>query len=617
MSLRPYQQDAVDAAIKSMKASVMPGLLELATGSGKSHIVAAIAHWVHSTSGKRVLCLQPSKELTEQNFEKYTATGNKASIFSASAGSKCMRHPVVYATPGTVKNSLSRFGDQFAAVILDEAHGLTPTIKMIIGAMRERNPLLRVLGMTATPYRLREGYIYNYDIDGDFMPESIADEPYFNRLLYRITTQELIDMGFLTPAHSDPDLAQGYEGSSLELNARGQYDAFEVERVFEGRGRLTADIVADIVHHAAGRRGVMIFAATVQHAIEIMESLPPGNSMMLGGSINMDKSSREKLIKDFKAQRYKYLVSVATLTTGFDAPHVDLIAVMRATESAGLLQQIMGRGLRLYDGKEDCVILDYAENIERFDLITRGLFSPDIRAYKKAAEGEGAPVICPDCDYENKFTLNKDYLDSNRDKYGYILDLACNRVESEYGPIPAHHGRRCTGQIKDPAQIGAFVRCCYRWTSKPCPECEAPNDLAARYCSACKAELVDPNEKLRRDFIRVKKDPYAVKTERVLKWSAMAHTSQAGDDIIRCDYQTDYRTFSVYFTPGSKHPKAIRAWESLNRSVYNGHIAPDAPTFLRYMDRGRPPETVTYKKQKTNDFFEVIAHNHPEDTAPQ
>src|SRR5690625_66019 len=125
MSLRPYQRDAVDAAVAWMRRSVMPGLLELATGSGKSHIVAAIARWVFDTTGKRCLCLQPSRELTEQNHSKYVATGNPASIFSASAGRKCMRHPVIYGTPGTVKNSLSRFGDQFGAVIIDEAHGIT------------------------------------------------------------------------------------------------------------------------------------------------------------------------------------------------------------------------------------------------------------------------------------------------------------------------------------------------------------------------------------------------------------------------------------------------------------------------------------------------------------
>ena len=284
--LRPYQSEAFDSATAWMRRSTMPGLIEAATGSGKSHIVAAIAAWVYENTGKRVLCLQPSKELTEQNHEKYLATGNPASIFSASAGGRCMRHPVVYGTPGTVKNALSRFGDQFGAVIIDEAHGITPTIKMIVGSMQQKNPKLRVLGLTATPYRTQSGFIYQYDTDGGFVDESQARDPYFNSLLYRITTRQLIDMGYLTPAHADPDHAASYEGATLQLNGRGQFDAADLERVFEGRGRLTAEIVADIVLHAQGRKGVMIFAATVQHAKEIMESLPPDNSRMLGGEGN-------------------------------------------------------------------------------------------------------------------------------------------------------------------------------------------------------------------------------------------------------------------------------------------------------------------------------------------
>ena len=123
-TLRPYQQEAVNAAIEHIKKSVMPGLLELATGSGKSLIVAAMAKWIHEKSGKKVLCIQPIKELTLQNFEKFMATGSKASIYSASVGSKCMRHPVVYGTPGTLKNALSRLGDSFGAVILDDTETL-------------------------------------------------------------------------------------------------------------------------------------------------------------------------------------------------------------------------------------------------------------------------------------------------------------------------------------------------------------------------------------------------------------------------------------------------------------------------------------------------------------
>lgn len=617
MTLRDYQQAAVDAAIAHMKKSLMPGLLELATGAGKSHIVAAIAQWVHQSADKRVLCLQPSKELTEQNFEKYIATGNRASIFSASAGSKCMRWPVVYGTPGTVKNSLSRFGDQFGAVILDESHGLTPTIRMIIDSIREKNPRLRVIGLTATPYTMMGGYIYQYDIDGSFVPEDQARDPYFNNLLYRITTRELIDMGFLTPAHADPEHAASYEAGGLELNRRGQYEAADIERVFEGRGRLTADIVADIVHHSRERRGVMIFAATVQHAKEIMESLPPELSRMIGGDVNMRRAERKEMIDDFKAQRFKYIVSVGTLTTGFDAPHVDVVAIMRATESPGLLQQIIGRGLRLYPDKNDVLVLDYAQNIERFNLHD-DLFTPEIRVRGSDVEGTPAQIECPSCGFDNEFSLRPEYLEMKFDKYGYLIDLDGNPIQTEHGPMPAHYGRRCTGQVRDPDAPGIYVRCEQRWTHKECPECEADNDIAARYCRSCRAEMVDPNERLQREFIRVRKDPHAIKTDRVALWSAHPHTSQSGKECVRCEYRVEYpgggRDITIYYVPDSRHPAAIRSWESLSRAVYHGHIAPNAGMFLDHLDRGTQPLTLTYKKDKGGKFFEAIDHNRPADT---
>ena len=220
MQLRPYQQDAVDSAVAWMRKSTEPALLELATGAGKSWIAAAIALWITKKTSKKVLVLQPSRELTQQNYEKYLATGEKASIFSASANSKCTRHNVVYATPKTVLNSISRFGDAFACVIVDEAHMTTPTIKQIIAHIASKNPMLRVIGMTATPYRLGTGYIYQYDATGEKVSKLDTDETidaYYHSLLYKINTRTLIDMGFLTNAHTDTT-ALHYDADNLTIN---------------------------------------------------------------------------------------------------------------------------------------------------------------------------------------------------------------------------------------------------------------------------------------------------------------------------------------------------------------------------------------------------------------
>src|SRR5690625_4290301 len=605
---RPYQQDAVDAAIGWMRRSIEPAVLELATGSGKSICVAYIAKWLYEHTGKKVLCLQPSLELTEQNHQKYQATGNRAGIFSASAGRRDMRWPVVYGTPGTVKNSVNQFGSQFAAVILDEAHGITPTIRGIIDSIKRHNANLRVIGLSATPYRMNTGYIYQYDVNGDWVEDAI--DPYFNTLLYRITPRELIDMGYLT-APTTTAVATGYEAGGMQLNSRGKFDARDVERVFEGHGRLTSEIVADVVQHSAGRRGVMLVAATVQHAKEIMASLTPQNSRMIGGDINTGKRERRKLVQDFKDQRFKYIVSVGMLTTGFDAPHVDLIAVLRKTESPGLFQQIIGRGCRLYDGKSDFLVLDYAGNIE-FHGLQDDLFEPKIRTRMPGA-GELDPLraVCPDCGFENQFTPRPNEAGFRHDRHGYFVDLHGNRIETEHGPEPAHFGRRCTGQVDIGG--GRLARCEHRWTFKECPECHHENDIAARFCESCKEELVDPNTKLQREFKRIKEDPYEVSTDEVLEWSAHPHVGRSGKPSVKCIIKTPWRTFSVWYMPAIGHE-----WAMLNKVVYKGHIAPSVDVFLQYLDsHGTPPETVTYHRIRGSRFYKVLAYNRRADEVPQ
>ena len=619
MKLRDYQQDAVNAAIAHMKKSTEPSLLELATGAGKSLIVAAIAQWVHEFGKKKVLCLQPSKELTEQNYSKYIATGNKASIFSASTGSKCTRYPVVYATPQSVANSISRFGDAFGAIIIDEAHEITPTIKEIIAHIQSKNDRVRVIGMTATPYRMNSGYIYGYDETDNkkiVMGDDKAVNPYFHNLIYRITTRELIDMGFLTNAHADPTISEHqYHSEGLKLNNRGQFNAKDIESVFEGQGRLTASIVADVVAHSHDRRGVMLFAATVQHAKEILDSLPPHNSRMIGGEVNMKKAERETLINDFKQQRFKYIVSVGTLTTGFDAPHVDVVAVLRATESASLFQQIIGRGLRLYDNKADCLVLDYANNIERHGL-QKDLFTPDIKAYKKK-ESAVLSVDCPLCGIANEFSARPNTDNLKIDKDGYFLDLAGNRISLGDGVyLPAHFGRRCNGYFI--SRMGKAERCEYRWASKECPECGHENDIAARYCEndKCKAELVNPNDKLNSTFATVYADPHALRTERVIDFRPKKSVSKAGNDVLIIDIVTDKNSFRVWYNYNPESKIIMNKWSRLLKSTipaadridYDPTDANFSPIYF-YMRRCLKPKTISYRKQRDTDFYDVVDYN--------
>jgi DNA repair protein RadD len=598
MTLRPYQQHAHDAVWSHIKGSVDPCLIEAATGAGKSHVIAALAHTIHNHTGKRVLCLAPSAELVTQNRGKYLETGNKASMFSASAGSKELRHHVVFGSPLTVKNRISRFKDGYAAVVIDEAHGLTPTLKSIIDAMRAGNPMLRVIGFTATPYRMGDGYIFRIWPDGIVNTDRTTYDPYFTALVDRITAPELIDMGYLTPPIVGSPNAEGYDTGDMQVNSRGQFDKADIDRAYHGKGRLTADIVADVIGQCRNRKGVLFFAATVQHAEEVLASLPPEISAIVTGST--PKRERDSILRRFKDQQIKYLVNVAVLTTGFDAPHVDCIAILRKTESAGLWAQIMGRGLRLDNGKTDCLVLDYTTNID--DHFPDGdLFDPKIEAKRAKEKGEGIKAICPDCDYQNSFAANPDYQDFGIDEYGYCVDLEGQRIQTEYGPLPAHYGRRCFGMHKT-GQMGKYERCTYRWTFKECPECQEPNDISARYCSGCRAEIVNPNEKLRAEFKRIKRDPTQIQTDRVLSLDLREGISQAGNKTIRADFVTPYRSFSVWFTPESKGWKQRDEWARFAHATDNGQDM---------------PATVTYRKDEMSGFYRLIDLNREEDREPE
>lgn len=601
MQLRPYQQEAFNSVISWVKKSFDPCLVNAATGAGKSLIIAAIAECLHGISGgKKILCLAPSKELILQNREKYLATGNPASLFSASAGGRCLKHPVVFGTEKTVKNAIDKFGDQFCAVVIDEAHRITPTIKLIVDELKKKNKKLRVIGLTATPYRMGSGYIYKIDENGKTLDDSETVNPFFKKLVYKIEARYLIEQGYLTSPVFEAGQSESYDTSGLSLNRMGLFDSADIDRAFVGKGRKTSLIVAEIVAKAHNRMGVMIFAATVQHAHEIMESLPPELSAIVTG--DTPPAEREKIITDFKLMSIKYLVNVSVLTTGFDAPHVDLVAIMRATESASLLQQIIGRGLRLHEHKADCLIMDFAGNIERH-CPSGDVFEPQIKT-SKASEAGKFPCICPLCNYENEFKgrPNPDGFEVSQD--GYFLDLDSNKVMTEHGEMPAHHGRRCNGFV---LVAGSHMQCNYYWTSKECPECGEKNDIAARYCTNCKTELVNPNEKLRIDFQKMKADPYIATVDRLLNCTLTPWTSAKGKKTIKASFTTDYRTFNHWFAPHMK------GWSTFCNAFY-GQVFETAEE--AYVTQWVKPLTITANKRHGEDFYNVYAFNQDEELEP-
>lgn len=588
---RTYQQGAHDAVIDHWKRSTLSVVVEAATGAGKSVIVAMLAKTLHDLSGgKRVLCLAPSAILTEQNHEKYLAIGEKASIYSASI-SKSLRHQVIFATPLTFKKVARRLGSEFAGVIVDECHGITDSIKQIIEDMRQSSPNLRVCGLSATPYRLQTGFIFGVDPDGKALPENIAREPYFHQCVYSIGARMLLDMGFLTPLRAGDINAAKYDTGGLKVQSNGQYSPATVKAAFEGWGRRTAAIVADVVAQTQDATGVMLFAATRQHAREIMASLHPDNSALIDGETS--KAEREKIVKAFKARKFLYLVSVGTLTTGFDAPNVSHIAILRATESVSLLQQIMGRGMRLYEGKKECVVFDYAGNFEKH-CPDGDLYAPQIKAAYQSSGSEPIEAVCESCNRVNVFSGRPNDAGFLIDAYGYFCDLTGERIttqnhKGENVPMPAHYGRRCQH-----SHLRTGERCDYYWSCKVCPVCDHANDISARFCSSCKTELINPNDKLIEMHQAHKKDPTKPQTEEVLGITYTRGVSRSGNDMITAEVTTPRRKFPIYLLEST-------TWQAQKRMAFA--LATD--------DFTTTPRTITYVKK--GDFWEALGFGAPTD----
>ncbi|HHC6442243.1 TPA: DEAD/DEAH box helicase family protein [Vibrio parahaemolyticus] len=461
-TLRPYQADSVKAVIHYFRKHSTPAVIVLPTGAGKSLVIAELARLAKG----RVLVLAHVKELVEQNHAKYEGYGLKGAIFSAGLGRKETDQQVVFASVQSVVRNLDSFKNQFSLLVIDECHRVpddkNSSYQKVITHLRELNPGIKVLGLTATPYRLGMGWIYQYHTRGQVRTE---ESRFFRDCIFELPIRYLLDENFLTPARMMDAPVLSYDFSQLKPANTGRYKETEMDMVIDKAKRATPQIVEQIIQYARERKGVMIFAATVRHAQEIHGLLPEGETAIVIG--DTPTPERDAIIQAFKNREIKYLVNVSVLTTGFDAPHVDLIAILRPTESVSLYQQIVGRGLRLSEGKNECLVLDYAGN--SYDL-----YQPEVGDPKPDSTSEIITIPCPACGFNNNFWGK---LDSN----GFLLE---------------HFGRRCQGYFED-EDTGEREHCGYRFRAKYCSECGADNDIAARICHECDATLVDPDKKLK------------------------------------------------------------------------------------------------------------------------
>lgn len=557
---RLYQQESADKAISHMRATDEPGVLVLTTAAGKS-IVVAIVSQVVQRAGKRVLCLVPSGDLVLQNAQKYRATGEQCSIFSASLNKKHTGWPVVFGTPKSVVNSLDDFSDEYALLIIDEAQMVSEddqtVIQQIIMYLKARNSKLRILGLTATPVRGKT--------------KLVGDERTFKHIIHELPHHVLSELGWVVPfrlghAHEHYDLA------GVKLQGNGKFKQSEIDDATLNKERLTRAIISDVIQimRDDSRKCAMVFASSVKHAQEILSYLPAGSAILITGETA--KGERKKALEDARKGKWKFLITVTALGVGTDVPICDTVVFLRATESIGLLLQFMGRGCRLYDGawilpqgelnwrhpayqgKRDCLVLDYGENIERFSLDDDLTITGLVEEKNKQDDDEYFEIDCPDCGTPNR-----------------------------------HTAQRCVG-------ITNAGRCEYRFIFKSCPSCDAQNSPSARHCYRCEAELIDPNDKLTRKPAVAAGIPFYVAVI---------------DMTLREHWKGDSQSLKVTY----KVTDGERTWE-INEFLKNysfhkfmsqtGGIANTIELAVSSASRLVLPERLMVKKRKGSKYFEVV-----------
>lgn len=383
LTLRPYQSAAIAAIYDYYGAHQGNALISIPTSGGKSLIMAAFTEGVlKAWPDQRILIVTHVRELIAQNFDELKRLWPQApaGIYSAGLKQRDIGARILFAGIQSIARHVAAVG-HVDLVLIDEAH-LIPRAsntmyRRFLDGLKRLNPLLKVIGFTATPYRLDSGLLHQ------------GKDAIFTDIAFEVSVRQLIDDGFLSP------LISKRMSTQLDVNAvgsrAGEFIAKDLEAAVD-QDAITQGAVEEIVAYGQGRQSWLVFCAGVAHAYHVRDALRARGIVCETIVGDTPGPEREALIKAFKAGRIQCLTNANVLTTGFNAPGVDLIAMLRPTQSAGLYVQIVGRGCRLAPGKANCLVLDFAGNIARHGPI-------DAIKPKRPGKGDGdAPVKdCPQC----------------------------------------------------------------------------------------------------------------------------------------------------------------------------------------------------------------------------
>jgi DNA repair protein RadD len=379
VQLRPYQQAAVDAVYNHLRTRDDNPCVVIPTAGGKTPCLATVCRDAVTQWNGRVLILAHVKELLEQTADKLAQVD--FGIYSAGLKRRDTDNPVIVAGIQSVYRRACEL-DRFDLVIIDEAHLLSPDgesmYQQFLSDAKQVNPNLRIIGFTATPFRLKDGPICS--------PEGVL-----NAICYEVGIKELIRDGYLCPLVSKSG-SQQIDFGALHVRG-GEFVADEVEDLMDSE-ILVESVCREIVEQSAGRSAVLIFSSGVRHGNHIVDTLRDKHGIECGFVTGETSSEdRERLLRRFRSGELKYLCNVNVLTTGFDAPNIDCVALVRPTSSPGLFYQAVGRGFRLHPNKQNCLVLDFGGNVLRHGPVD----CLRIKAAGGKPAGESPAKQCPKC----------------------------------------------------------------------------------------------------------------------------------------------------------------------------------------------------------------------------
>jgi DNA repair protein RadD len=409
MELRPYQQAAIDAVYDYLRQHDDNPCVVIPTAGGKTPILATICRDAVMQWGGRVLVLAHIKELLEQAAQKLRAICPelKFGVYSSGLRRRDTDEPVIVAGIQSVYKRACEL-DAFDLIIVDEAHLIAPDegmYRQFLAETKVVNPRVRTVGLTATPFRLKSGMI-------------CGSENVLNAICFEIGVKELIRDGYLCPLVTKSGREKADTGQ-LHVRA-GEFIAEEVEQVMD-QEQLVESACQEIVEYTQDRHTVLIFASGIKHAQHIQQVFREKHGLECGFvSGKTPSGERDELLARFRGEPstglfhhepLKYLVNVNVLTTGFDAPNIDCVAILRPTMSPGLWYQLVGRGFRLHPGKKNCLVLDFGGNAIRHGPVDQ-ICIKEKTANNRVSDSPAKEcpechsliaagyARCPDCGYE-------------------------------------------------------------------------------------------------------------------------------------------------------------------------------------------------------------------------